>query len=150
MTLPRLLRAMMGAKMRKFENLEAIEAFAIDQGKGAYLEILSPVDGAAIGWRWLIAGPDSDVQARARLGLVDELAAAADEAGRVSAQAREAARLNCLAKCVLGWDGPFADGLTFNHSNVLRALRAGQWLQSQVDAFAADRRQGWGVNRATL
>jgi len=136
--------------MRKFDDFAAIEAFAIDQGKGAFLDILSPIDGAALGWRWLIAGPDSDVQAHARLALVDELAAAADHEGRVSAAAREAARLNCLARCVLGWDGPFADGLSFTHSNVLRALRAGVWLQSQVDAFAADRRHFWGVNRAAF
>lgn len=136
---------------RQFNSLEAIEGFAIDQDRGAVLEILSPVDGSAIGWQWVIAGPDSDTQARARMALIDELAAVADFDGRVTAAARETARLNNLARCVLNWSVPKGgEAIPFSHANVVRVLRAGQWLQSQVDGFAGDRRRKWGAGLGTV
>lgn len=122
-------------------DLSDIEANSEDQDRGKWFDLLDPVTGEKIGMRWLIAGPDGAVQARARLRLADELADMADDEGRVSAENRAGARLNCLARCVLGWE--VSDGgapVPFNHKNVLRALRAAAWVQAQVDAFAADRR----------
>lgn len=84
--------------------------------------------------------PDSATQARARLQMSDDLVAAADDEGRVNAINREKARLNCLARCVLGWDvKEDGEAVPFTHANVLRLLRAAAWVQAQVDAFASDR-----------
>ena len=72
--------------------------------------------------------------------MVDELAEAADDEGRISAEAREKCRLNSLARCVLGWEIE-EDGapVPFTHKNVVRLLRAAAWVHAQVDAFAGDR-----------
>src|SRR3990167_1222341 len=126
-------------------QLNEIEGFAEDQDRGAWLELLDPVKGQPTGLRVKVAGPDSATQARARLALVDDLTAATDFEGRVSAENRELARLRNLARCVVAWEVQ-ADGkpVPFSFENVLRLLRAGVWVQSQIAAFAADRRRFGG------
>lgn len=121
-------------------ELQHILADAQDQDRGRDFDLVDPVTGKPTGITLRIAGPDSATQARARLQLADDLAEAADDIGRVSAANREKARLNCLARCVLGWDVK-EDGepVPFSHANVLRLLRAAVWVQAQVDAFASDR-----------
>lgn len=120
-------------------QLDEILANVADQDKGRELEILDPVEGKLTGIKFRVAGPDSETQHRARIALADELADMADADGRVSAEHREKARLNCLARCVLGWTIK-EDGkpVPFSHANVVRVLRV-QWVQQQVDAFASDR-----------
>lgn len=116
-------------------------AFAADQDRGVWCDFPDPVEGKPTGIRLCIVGPDSATQARARLRLVDELAEAADDQGRVPAAAREAARLHNLAACVVGWE--LQEGgkpVPFTTANVLRFLRAGLWPQQWVDAMASDRR----------
>lgn len=122
-------------------QLNDIEAFSADQDRGAWLELAHPVSGKPTGLRVLVVGPDSATQARARLRMVDELTAASDVHGHVSAASREAVRLHNLAACVVGWEVQ-ADGqpVPFSFSAVLRLLSAGTWVQAQIDAFAADRR----------
>ncbi len=121
-------------------QLNEIIADAQDQDRGRDFDLLDPVTGTATGIALRIAGPDSATQARARLRMVDELAEMADSDGRVSAKDREKARLNSLAACVLGWNVT-EDGepVPFSQANVLRLLKAAQWVQAQVDAFASDR-----------
>lgn len=121
-------------------QLNDIEAEAQDHDRGRDFDLLDPVTGKPTGITLRIAGPDSATQARARLAMVDELAAGADDEGRVNAAAREKARLNTLARCVLGWDiKEDGEPVPFNHTNVVRLLRAALWVQAQVDAFASDR-----------
>lgn len=113
---------------------------AIDQDKGRKLVIVNPWTGEPTGMSMLVAGPDSDTQRRARIAMMDELADMARPDGTVSAEDRETARIHCLARCVLGWD--VSDGgasIPFEHKHVVRVLRAGAYLQAQVDAFAGDR-----------
>lgn len=121
-------------------QLNDILAEAQDQDRGRDFELRDPVTGRPAGITLRIAGPDSATQARARLQMADDLAELADDDGRVSAVSREKARLNCLARCVLGWDIK-EDGapVPFTHANVLRFLRAALWVQTQVDGFAGDR-----------
>jgi hypothetical protein len=121
-------------------TLDDILGNVADQDKGRELELVDPVEGKPTGIKFRVAGPDSKVQHRARIALADELADMADADGRVSAESREKARLNCLARCVLGWDVT-EDGkpVPFTHQNLLRLLRV-LWVQAQVDAFAASRR----------
>lgn len=121
-------------------DLTDIIADAQDQDRGRDFDLVDPVTGKPTGISLRIAGPDSATQARARLQMVDDLAEMADETGRVSAAMREKARINSLARCVLGWDVK-EDGepVPFNHANVVRFLRAATWVQAQVDAFASDR-----------
>lgn len=124
------------------KTLDDVLANVADQDRGRMLELTDPWTGASLGIRFRIAGPDSEVQRRARLEMMDELAEAADRDGKVSAEAREKARLNCLAKCVLSMEIDEESGrpLAMSQKNVLRVLRAGVWIQSAIDAFAGDRR----------
>lgn len=121
-------------------QLNDILADAQDQDRGRDFELLDPVTGKPVGITLRIAGPDSATQARARLQMVDDLAEMADADGRVSAADREKARLNTLARCILGWDiKEDGEALPFTHANVVRLLRAATWVQAQIDGFAADR-----------
>lgn len=121
-------------------QLDEVLAFATDQDRGRELELVSPVDGERTGIKLWIVGPDSDTARKAQLALADELADVADADGRVTAEQRERARLNCLARHVLRWEITEAgQPVSFSHSNVVRLLRV-RWAQEQVDSFAADRR----------
>lgn len=121
-------------------TLDDIRNNVIDQDRGRVLELADPFSGTPTGIKLTIAGPDSDTQHRARIRLADELAEMADADGRVTAEQREKARLNCLARCVLRWDAT-EDGkpVPFAHKAVVALLKV-QWVQQQVDAFAGDRR----------
>lgn len=112
-----------------------------DQDAGAWFEALDPITGKPTGLKFLVAGPDSVVQAKAALALVDELSASADDDGRVSAEARERARINQLARAILAWEmREDGEPLLCSHVNKVRALKAGTWLQAQIDARASSRR----------
>lgn len=121
-------------------QLNDIIAMSEDQEKGAWFDLVDPVEGKATGIRLRIAGPDSETQRKARLKLADELVEAADLDGRVSAENREKARRDNLARCVLGWECE-EDGkpVPFTTANVLRLIRAATWVEAQIDGFAADR-----------
>lgn len=121
-------------------QLDDIISNVRDQDKGREFELVDPVEGTPTGIKLWIVGPDSETAHRARLALADELAEMADAEGRVTAEHRERARLNCLARHVLRWDVQ-EDGqpVPFNQKNLLRLLRV-HWVQEQVDSFAADRR----------
>lgn len=123
-------------------DLNDVLANVADQDRGRELTIVNPWTGELTDMKFWIAGPDSDTQRRARIGMMDELAEAAGTDGKVSSEAREVARLNCLAKCVLRWE--ILEGgrpLPFSQKNVVRVFRAGAWIQAQVDGFAGDRTQ---------
>lgn len=122
-------------------TLEEIQANVIDQDRGRPLEIVDPWEGKPTGMTLWLAGPDSETQRKARIAMMDELAERAEPDGTITAANREAARLNCLAKAVLRWEVQHeGEALAFNHKNVVRVLKAAEWLQAQVDAFAGDRR----------
>lgn len=121
-------------------TLDEINSNLVDQDKGRWLEVVDPWDGKPTGLRLLIAGPDSETQNKARIAMMDELAAAADTEGKASFEAREKARINCLARCVLNWDiaADFGLNAKFGHAAVVKVLQVA-WIQQQADAFAADR-----------
>ncbi len=127
-------------------ELNDLYAAAADQERGAWLELAHPVSGQLTGMRVKLAGPDSATQAKARLRMADDLADYADIDGSLSAEKREKARIDCLARCVLDWD-IWEDGepVPLTHKNVARLLRAGTWVQAQIDAFAADRSNFGGL-----
>lgn len=121
-------------------TLDEIHGNLADQDKGRWLEVVDPWDGKPTGLRLLIAGPDSETQNKARIAMMDELAAAADVEGKASFEAREKARINCLARCVINWDiaADFGLNAKFSHAAVVKVLQVA-WIQQQADAFAADR-----------
>ena len=55
-----------------------------DQEKGHEYAVLDPVTGEMTGITLRIAGPDSQIAHRARLKLVDDLAADTDDDGKIS------------------------------------------------------------------
>lgn len=121
-------------------TLDDINGNLIDQDKGRWLDVAEPWEGKPTGLRLLIAGPDSQTQNKARIAMMDELAAAADVDGKASFEAREKARINCLARCVINWDiaADFGLNAKFGHAAVVKVLQVA-WIQQQADAFAADR-----------
>lgn len=120
-------------------TLDDILANVADQDRGREFELADPVNGQPTGIKLWIVGPDSETAHRARLALADELAEMADANGKVTAEQREKARLNCLARHVLRWDvKEEGKPVPFNTANLLRLLKV-HWVQEQVDAFAADR-----------
>ena len=121
-------------------TLDEIKSNLVDQDKGRWFQVVDPWDGKPVGLGLLIAGPDSETQNKARIQMMDELAEAADATGKVSYEGREKARVNCLARCVIGWDIAAEFGLDakFGHAAVVKLLQVA-WIQHQVDAFAADR-----------
>ena len=121
-------------------TLTDLEMAQADHERGRWFDLRDPVDGEPTGIRLRIAGPDSLTQRRAELRMVDQLAEAADPQGRVSAERREAIRLDALAAVVLDWELPGEDGPTpLTQANILRLLNAARWVREAVDAFAADR-----------
>lgn len=108
------------------------------QDRGAELVIKHPVTGEPISDVVLIvAGPDSDVQRRARLKFEDDLLAfkarpPADELDRM--------HVSRLARCVVGWrmkrDG---QDVEFSFTGVVRLLTTFAFIREQVDAFANSR-----------
>ncbi|OCJ38040.1 hypothetical protein [Agrobacterium tumefaciens] len=121
-------------------TLDEIHSNLADQDRGRWLDIIDPWQGEKVGLRLLIAGPDSQTQNKSRIEMMDELASAADVDGRASFEAREKARINSLARCVLGWEIAPEFGLDakFGHAAVVKILRV-SWIQQQADAFAGDR-----------
>jgi hypothetical protein len=121
-------------------TLDDIRLNVADQDKGRELELVDPSTGEKTGLRLTIVGPDSDTARRSQLALADELVDLADEDGRVTAEQREKARLNALARLVIRWD-VVEDGnpVPFTTKALLTLLRV-KWIEQQVDAFAADRR----------
>ncbi|SDY18302.1 hypothetical protein [Citreimonas salinaria] len=121
-------------------QLDEIRAFSADQERGHWFDLADPVTGKATGIRVKLAGPDSVTQNKARLQLADDLSAVADAEGRVTAEQREAARIDSLARCILDWEVR-EDGnpVSFTHANAVRLLKAASWVQAQIDAFASDR-----------
>jgi hypothetical protein len=121
-------------------QLNEIVAWSEDQNRGRWFELPDPVTGKPTGIRLKIVGPDSETQRRATLRLADDLADLADSDGLVSPEAREKARLNNLARCVVDWEILEDDSsVPFGFANVLRFLKAAQWVQVWVDAMASDR-----------
>lgn len=121
-------------------QLDDIRANVIDQDRGRVLDIVNPWTGEKLGMTFTLAGPDSETQRKARLAMMDELADMARPDGTVSAENRETARLNSLARSVLGWNvSDNGQQLAFEHRNIVRILRSALWLEAQVDAFAGDR-----------
>lgn len=121
-------------------DLSDILASVADQDRGKWFELHDPVQGTPTGIKLKIAGPDSDIQRKAQLSLADELAEMADIDGRVTAEHREKGRLNTLARMILDWEiKEDGEPLPFTHKNAVRLLRAGRWIQEQVEAFASDR-----------
>lgn len=121
-------------------DLSDVLANNIDQDQGRMLELVDPVEGTPTGMKFWIVGPDSETAHRARIAMMDELVEMARPDGTVSAADRETARLNCLARHVLRFEiTEDGQALPFSHKMMVRILRAGTWMQTQIDAFAADR-----------
>jgi hypothetical protein len=122
-------------------DLSEARSNIVDQDKGRWLDVIDPWSGKPTGMRFLLAGPDSETQRRSRIAMMDEIAEAAGSDGGISFEAREAARIGCLARCALDWQiEDEGKPVPFTHKNVVRVLKGIQWIQVQVDAFAGDRR----------
>lgn len=113
---------------------------AADQDRGADLELIAPWDGSKTGMVLTIAGPDSDTARRADIAMLDQLVAMADDRGMVSAENKQKAQIDGLARRVLRWDVKEGDKpVPFDHQAVVTLLGV-SWVRAQVDTFAGDHR----------
>ena len=113
---------------------------ATDQDRGADLELVAPWDGSKTGMVLTIVGPDSDTARRADLAMMDALSDMADDKGMVTAELRQKAGIDALAKRVIRWQVE-EDGkpVPLTHKAVVTLLGV-SWVRAQVDAFAGDHR----------
>ena len=108
------------------------------QDRGADLTIRHPVTGEDVPEIVLtIAGPDSDVQRRARLKLQDALYA---YRGKPPVEALDQLEIERLARCVVGWRVK-RDGIDvpFSFTNVVRLFTDAVFVREQAYAFAESR-----------
>lgn len=118
--------------LSRFQDL--IEA----QERGAECEIIDPVSGEPTGIVFIVVGPDSNVQRRARLTLQDELSA---YRGRpIPADDQEKLVVEQLARCVVGWRiQEDSQDVPFSFTAVVKLLTKYRFIREQVDAFAGSR-----------
>jgi hypothetical protein len=119
-------------------DLAALDDLVAHQDRGADCLIVHPVtDEPMPDLVFIVAGPDSDVQRRARLWLQDELYA---YCGRIPAEDQDRLAIEQLARFIVGWrvkqDGK---DLPFSHTNVVRVLTKFRFVREQVERFAEDR-----------
>ncbi|MDA9530341.1 hypothetical protein [Bradyrhizobium sp. CCBAU 25338] len=118
-------------------DLAHLQDIVEGQDRGAELLIKHPVTGEPTDVVLIVAGPDSDVQRRARLKMQDALYAFR---GRPPADDFDRLEIERLARCIVGWrvkrdgqDVPFA----FN--SAVKLLTEMRFIREQVEAFAASR-----------
>ena len=119
-------------------DLAAFDDLVAYQDRGADCVIHHPVTGEPMpDVVFVVAGPDSDTQRRARLATSDALLAYRD---RPSADDQERLALDQLARCVVGWRvKQGGQDLPFSFTAVVNLLRKFAFIREQVDAFAASR-----------
>jgi hypothetical protein len=115
-------------------DLAALDDLVAEQDRGAECIITHPVTGEPMDMVLIVAGPDSDIQRRARLAIADELLAYRD---RPSADDQERLAIEQLARCVVGWrvkrDG---EDVEFTFTNVVRIFRKFVFVREQVESLA--------------
>ncbi len=119
-------------------DLAHLDDLVETQDCGAELTIVHPVTAEPMkDIVFIVAGPDSDVQRRARLKLQDELLT---YRGAPSAEDQLRMTIEQLARCVVSWRVT-SDGkeLPFTHTNVVRLLTKFVFIREQVEAFAQSR-----------
>lgn len=125
-----------------------ILAQAEDQDRGRWFPLLHPVTGAPVGVSLLVTGPDSRKSAEVAALMVDDLAEAADDLGRVRGAARADIHRRALARRVLDWKAEEeGKAVPFSHAALLRLLVVG-WVNSQLDTFCAARSPWFGGDDA--
>lgn len=130
-------------------QLDEILSIKGEADRGRWFTLLHPVTGADTGLALLVAGPDSDRQARAQAQMVDDLAEVADpQTGRVSGQDRAACHLAFLARCLIDWKvSEGGEALPFNEARAKRLLSVA-WVRMQADGFAGSRSVYFGGSDA--
>ena len=121
--------------MTTTHDLSALDDLVAYQDRGADCVIHHPVTGEPMpDVVFVVAGPDSDTQRRARLSTSDALLAYRD---RPSAEDQERLAIEQLSRCVVGWrvkqDG---QEVPFSFTAVVNLLRKFQFIREQVDVIA--------------
>lgn len=103
-----------------------ILAQAEDQDRGKWFPLMHPVTGAAVAISFLVTGPDSRKASEVAALMVDDLAEAADDLGRVRGLARADIHRRALARRVLNWKAEEAgQPVAFSHAALLRPAGRG-------------------------
>lgn len=125
-------------------DLNDIVSLHAAQDAGAELAIINPITNEVTDLKFWIAGPDSNVQRRAREWAAaavrsDALMMAAPDHPMFASTRRRIAT-GMLARSIVRWDIR-QDGkpVPLSTENAIRVLNASEILRDQVDAFAASR-----------
>ena len=113
--------------------------FATKAEAGAVMQVKNPLTGEELGATVTVIGTDS----KAFRNLAKQRAIASMErtAEDLKTYDAEAANIEMIAKCILGWSG-FSEGKTeiaFSFENAVMMLTKYDWLAKQIDQFIGDR-----------
>lgn len=118
-------------------DLSALDDLVSGQDRGADLVIKHPVTGESMDMTLTIAGPDSDVQRKARLQMQDELYAFR---GRPPAAEYDRMDIDRLARCVVSWNVKRDEKVVpFTFTNVVKLLGEQESVRQQVEQFSQSR-----------
>lgn len=108
------------------------------QERGAEMTVIHPVTGEPMpDIVFIVAGPDSTVQRKARLQFSDELLALRRAP---TADEREKIETEMMARCVIGWRvKQGGESIPFSFFEVLKLIRKFEFIRQQLDGFAAQR-----------
>ena len=110
------------------------------QDAGSEFELLDPVRGEPTGIKLTVAGPDSEIQRKARFEMEKEIGRQSSRRGGLTPEVREQIMDEFFASVVLGWNAKEnGKPVPFSKEAFLRLLKAGTWVRGQVDIFAGDR-----------
>ncbi len=118
-------------------DLAAIYDLIEGQDRGVDLTINNPVTGEPMDIVLTIAGPDSDVQRRARLKMQDAFYA---YRGNPPAADLETLAIERLARCIVGWRVTRGGvDVPFTFTAVVKLLTDARFVRDQVEKFAESR-----------
>lgn len=118
-------------------DLSALDDLVAPQDRGAELTIIHPVTSERMEIVLTVAGPDSDVQRRARLAMQDEHYGFK---GRPPASEYDRMDIDRLARCVIGWKVKRAgQDVPFSFTSVVKLLTQHRSIREQVEAFSQSR-----------
>lgn len=118
-------------------DLSTVDNLIEGQDRGADLVVKHPVTGEAMDIVLTIAGPDSDVQRRARLKMHDAFYA---YRGNPPAADLETLNTERLARCIVGWRVKRGGvDVPFTFTAAVKLLTDARFVRDQVEKFAESR-----------
>ncbi len=121
-------------------DLSELTKLAADQDAGHTFELFNPENGAPVGIKVTVAGPDSERTRKAYFHMQREITRLSARKNGLTPEKREELSADFLFAVTMGWE--VKEGgkeLPFTKENFARLMKAGAWVRAQIDTFAGDR-----------